>query len=170
MRDSVTLNGYSFLGGVMLDKVKEEIKTVSSRIREAQDNIVEQADELLFQARHKAHLVKGEGAERLWHFENQALDWVEDVIDRADVPGVDKVRENVGKLVGQARENVTACPVEDYDGLNARAAADAVRALNHVDLLKIERIETDGKARKTVFEAIARRRQQLQKPPFRGAA
>ena len=59
MRHPVTLNGYSFLGGVMLDKVKEEIKTVSSRIREAQDNIVEQADELLFQARHKAHLVKG---------------------------------------------------------------------------------------------------------------
>ena len=69
------------------------------------------------------------------------------MIDRADVPGVDKVRENVGKLVGQARENVTACPVEDYDGLNARAAADAVRSLSHVDLLKIERIETDGKAR-----------------------
>ena len=38
----------------MLDKVKEEIKTVSSRIREAQDHIVGQADELLFQARHKA--------------------------------------------------------------------------------------------------------------------
>lgn len=154
----------------MLDRVKEEIKTVSGRIREAQDQIVEQADELLHQARHKAHLVKGESAERLWHFENQALDWVEDVLDRTDAPGVEKVRDNVGKLVGQARENVTACPVDDYDTLNARAAADAVRGLDHVGLLKIERIETDGKGRKTVFEAIARRRQQLQKPPFRGAA
>ena len=154
----------------MLDKVKQEIKTVSGRIREAQDQIVEQADELLFQARHKAHLVKGEGAERLWHFENQALDWVEDVLDRADVPGVDKVRDNVGKLVGQARDNVTACPIEDYDSLNARAAADEVRGLDHVGLLKIERIEKGGKGRKTVFEAIERRRVQLQKPPFRGAA
>ena len=154
----------------MLDRVKEEIKTVSERIRDAQDQIVGQADELLYQARHRAHLVKGEGAERLWHYENQALDWVEDVLDRTDVPGVDKVRDNVGKLVGQARDTVTACPVEDYEGLNARAAADAVRQLDHVGLLKIERIEKDGKGRKTVFEAIERRRQQLQKPPFRGAA
>lgn len=154
----------------MLDKVKDEIKTVSGRIREAQGQIVEQADGLLFNARHKAHLFKGEGAERIWHFENQALDWVEDVLDRADGPGVDKVRENVGKLVEQARDSVTASPIEGYEQLNARAAADAVRSLNHVGLLKIERIETDGKGRKTVFEAITRRRQQLQKPPFRGAA
>lgn len=154
----------------MLDRVKDEFKTVSGRIREVQGQVAEQADELLHQARHKAHLVKGEGAERLWHFENQALDWVEDVLDRADVPGADKVRDNVGKLVGQARDTVTACPVEDYDSLNARSAADAVRQLDHVGLLKIERIETDGKGRKTVFEAISRRRQQLQKPPFRGEA
>ena len=154
----------------MLGRVKEEIKTVSERIRGAQDQIVGQADELLFQARHKAHLVKGEGAERLWHFENQALDWVEDVLERADAPGVEKVRNNVSKLVGQARGNVTACPIEDYEELNARAAASAVRELDQVGLLKIERIEDAGKGRKTVYEAIERRRAQLQKPPFRGAA
>ena len=140
-------------------------------LREAQDNIVEQADELLFQARHKAHLVKGEGAERLWHFENQALDWVEDVIDRADVPGVDKVRENVGKLVGQARENVTACPVEDYDGLNAHGLQRMPSGfLVTSTCSRLSGSRPTERPRKTVFEAIARRRQQLQKPPFRGAA
>ena len=154
----------------MLDRVKQELKTVSERIKNAQGQIVDQADEIIHLARHKVNVVKGEGAERLWHFENQALDWVEDVLDRTDVPGVDKVREPVGKFVDQARENVTANPVEGYNELNARAAAAAVRDLNHVDLLKIEKIESATKNRKTVIEAIERRRLTLAKPPFRETA
>ncbi len=154
----------------MLDKVKDELKAVTERLRVAQGQVAEQADDLLYNVRHRAHLVRGEGAERLWHFENQALDWVEDVLDRADAPGTEQIRQNVERLVGQARDSVVACPIEDYDSLNARAAAAAVRELGNVGLLKIERIERDGKARKTVFEAIERRRDQLRKPPFRGAA
>jgi len=153
----------------MFDRIKNEIQSVSERIKDAQTQIVDQADELFLQARHKAHLVKGESAERLWHFENQALDWVDDVLDRADVPGVDKVKEPVARLVGQARDTVTANPVSDYETLNARSAGAAVRGLGLVGLLKIERIEKAGKNRKTVFEAIDRRRNQLAKPPFRDA-
>ena len=153
----------------MLDRIKDEIQTVSERFKDAQNQIVDQADGIFLQARHKAHLVKGESAERLWHFETQALDWVEDVLDRAEVPGVDKVKEPVGRLVEQAREPVTANPVADYDSLNARSAGAAVRDLGVVGLLKIERIEKAGKNRKTVFEAIDRRRNQLAKPPFRDA-
>ena len=152
----------------MLDKVKEEIKTVQSRVLDAQEQIVDQADEMVSQARHRVHLARGEGAVRLWNFENQALDWVDGVLERGDVPGGDKVREPVAKLVGQARASVLANPLEGYETMNARTAASAVRTLGPVDLLKIEQIETSTKGRKTVYEAIARRRKELQKPPFRG--
>lgn len=154
----------------MIDRIKTELKKTQDRIKERQVQITEQADDLVYQARHKAHLVRGDGAERLWHFENQALDWVDDVINRTEVPGVEMVKEPVARLVKQARDTVTANPIEDYDGLNARGAADAVRNLDVVDLLKIERIERSGKGRKTVFDAIDRRRAQLAKPPFREAA
>jgi len=154
----------------MIDRIKTELKKTQALLKERQSQFTEQADDIVVQARHKAHLVRGDGAERLWHFETQALDWVDDVLERGDVPGVELVKEPVGRLVQQARESVTSNPVEGYGDLNARAAADAVRSLDLVDLLKIERVERSGKGRKTVFEAILRRRSQLQKMPFRGAA
>ena len=151
----------------MIDRIKSELKKTQDKLRSHQANFTGQADEFVEQARHKVHLVRGDGAERLWHFENQALDWVDDVLARSDVPGVDLVKDPVGRWVQQARETVTANPVDGYEELNARAAADTVRELGLVELLKIERIEKAGKGRKTVFEAIERRRNQLQKPPFR---
>ena len=156
----------------MLERVKEELKGLQGRLRNAQGQFVDQADSLVHQARHKAHLVKGEGAERLWTFETQAIDWVDDLLERADGTGAERVREPVAKLVDQARANVYGNPIDGYDSLNARAAADAVRDLGVTGLLQIELIEKAGKGRKTVFEAIDKRRTQLQKPPFRekGAA
>ncbi len=156
----------------MLTRVKEELKGVQVRIRDVQEQVVGQADDLVHQARHKAHLFKGEGEERLWNLETQALDWVEDVLDRADGTGAQKVREPVVKLVEQARASVFRNPIDEYAQLNARAAAAAVRELGVTGLLQIEKIERAGKGRKTVFEAIERRRTELQKPPFReqGAA
>ena len=151
----------------MLDKVKEEIKTVQNRVLDAQGHLADQADEIVSQARHRVHLARGEGAARLWNFENQALDWVDGILERDDVPGGDTVRDPVAKLVGQARASVLANPVDGYPSMNARTAASAVRSLGIVDLLKIEQIETAGKGRKTVFEAIERQRKSLQKPPFR---
>ena len=152
----------------MLERVKDEIRTVQTKVLDAQEQIVDQADELVSQARHRVHLARGEGAVRLWNFENQALDWVDGILDRDDVPGGNKVREPVAKLVEQARANVLANPIDGYSTMNARTAASAVRELGAVDLLRIQQIETAGKGRKTVFEAIERRRLQLQKPPFRG--
>jgi len=168
---STKLNDHSFFPEeIMFDRMRDEFKTVSGRLRDAQDQITVQADELLLQARHKAHLARDEGAERIWHLENQALDWVEEVLDRADMPGVDKVREPVAKFVGQARDTVTSNPISGYAQLNARAAAGAIRELTAVELLRVERIEQAGKGRKTVFEAIERRRVVLQRPPFRDVA
>ena len=137
----------------MMNRIKTEIKKTQGMLRERQTQITEQADDIVEQARHKLHLVRGDGAERLWHLETQALDWVDDVLTRTEVPGVDLVKDPVGRWVQQARETVTANPVEDYETLNARAAADTVRELGLVELLKIERIEKAGKSRKTVFEA-----------------
>jgi hypothetical protein len=156
-------------GDIMLDKVKEEIKTVQTRVLDAQEQIVDQADDIVSQARHRVHLARGEGAVRLWNFENQALDWVDGLLERSDVPGGDKVREPVAKLVGQARASMSAIPIDGYPDMNARTAASAVRTLGLVDLLKVEQIETASKARKTVFEAIERQRKLLQKPPFRAS-
>lgn len=156
----------------MLERVREELKELQGKIRGAQDQFVDQADQLVHQARHKAHLVRGEGEERLWTLETQAIDWVDDLLERSDAPGIARVREPVAKLLDQARSSVFASPVDGYDSLNARAAADAVRDLGTTGLLQIEAIEKNGKGRKTVFEAIERRRAQLQKLPFRdrGAA
>ena len=77
----------------MLERVKDEIRTVQTKVLDAQEQIVDQADELVSQARHRVHLARGEGAVRLWNFENQALDWVDGILDRDDVPGGNKVRE-----------------------------------------------------------------------------
>jgi hypothetical protein len=158
------------MGDAMFERVKGEMKTVSGKLNEAQDMFIEHADTFVSQARHKAHLAKNAGAQRLWHFENDALDWVEDVIGRSDMPAVERVREPVSRLVGQARATVMASPIEDYQALNARSAASAVRELDLVGLLKIERIEAQGKGRKTVYEAIDRRRKDLSRAPFRTVA
>ena len=66
----------------MLNKVKEEIKTVQTRVLDAQEQFVDQADDMGSQARHRVHLARGEGAVRLWNFENQALDWVDGLLDQ----------------------------------------------------------------------------------------
>ena len=156
----------------MLERVKEELTNLQEKLRGAQDQLVDQADSLVHQARHRAHLVRGEGEERLWTLESQAIDWVYGLLERSDSPGVERVREPVGKLLNQARSSVFANPIEGYDKLNARAAANAVRELGVTGLLQIEKIEAAGKGRKTVYEAIERRRLELQKLPFRdkGAA
>ncbi|MGB0639149.1 MAG: hypothetical protein ACPGTU_07455 [Myxococcota bacterium] len=151
----------------MLQRFKEQIKTTQNLVAETSQQVLGQKDELLGQARHRAHLVRGEGAQRLWEIEVQALDWADDVIARNDLPAVEVVTEQVSKLIQQRKDSVLANPIEEYDSLNARAAAAAVRELSWVDLLKIEKIERVGKGRKTVFEAIERRQNELEKPPFR---
>ena len=108
----------------MIDRIKTEIKKTQDKIRTRQTQITEQADDIVVQARHKLHLVRGDGAERLWHFENQALDWADDVLNRAEVPGVELAKEPVGRWIQQARDNVTANPVDGYEKLNARGAAN----------------------------------------------
>jgi hypothetical protein len=151
----------------MLDRIKEEVDSAQTRLRDVSSRIQSQRAELVRNARHRVHLARGEGQERIWKLEHQALDLVDDVLDRADdLPGSSRVREPIERIVQQRRDAALSNPVEDYDGLNARKAAAAVRTLSWVELLRLERYEADRKNRKTVLEAIERRRVVLNKPPY----
>ena len=153
----------------MIERIKEELNGAQARFRDASGRLGDQGADWVRTARHQVHLVKGESQERLWKLEHRALDLADDVLGRADdVPGAGRVAEPLEKLVDQRRTQSLAVTVEDYDSLNARSAAAAVRELGPVDLLKVERYESENKARKTVFEAVARRRTELSRPPFVG--
>ena len=155
----------------MFDRIKEEIETAQTRLRDVSEKLNSRSGGGVRSARHQAHLARGESQERLWKLEHQALDLVDTVLDRAeDLPGASRVTDPIERLVGQRRTNSLANPVEGYDALNARSAANAVRELEWVELLRVQRYEADNKKRKTVFEAIERRRVQLNKQPFVGEA
>jgi Fe-S oxidoreductase len=154
----------------MIDRLKEEVETAQTRLREASDRWTNERKDLVRNARHQVHKVREEGSERLWKFERQALAWADEVLERAeDLPGVARVTDPIERLVNQARDAVNANPIPEYDGLNARTAADAVRTLDRVGLAKVARYEAANKNRKTVFQAIERRKGQLDKPPFADA-
>ena len=151
----------------MIERLKEELETAQSRLREAGDRFTVERKELVRNARHQVHVVRGESSERIWKFERQALDWADDVLERADeLPVMARVAQPIERLVTQAREVVTSNPIDGYDALNARAAASAVRELDRVGLLKVQEYEAANKNRKTVYEAIARRQVELSKPRF----
>ena len=152
----------------MIDRIKEELDTAQDHLRNVSERITNQTDELLRTARHQAHLARGEGQEKLWNLETTALERAEDILGRAsEVRAVAKVADSLERIVHQRLDSVTSSPIDAFDTLNARTAASAVRQLELVDLLKVERIESANKNRKTVMEAIERRRERLQKPPFR---
>jgi len=151
----------------MIDRIKEEIDSAQSRLRDVSSRIQSQRTEMVRSARHQVHLARGESQERFWRLEHQALDLMDSVLDRAeDLPGAGRVTEPLERLVQQRRDVVLSNPVGDYDVLNARSAATRVRDLGWVELLQVERHEAERKNRKTVIDAIARRRAQLNKPPF----
>ena len=150
----------------MIERLKEEVETAQARLRKFSDRLMVEGNGFAKNARHQVHKVRTEGSERLYNFEVQALDWADEVLERAeDLPGVSKVKEPIERFVSQAREAVTALPIEDYATLNARNAAAAVRELDFVGLAKVSKYEAANKNRKTVFQAIAGRQAVLAKPP-----
>jgi hypothetical protein len=115
---------------------------------------------------HRARTLRGEGRERLWDLETRALTRAEDLLERAEgLPVVSRVAHPVERLVSERLTAVTAPPIEDYDALNARNAALAVRGLGRVDLLKVRRHEQATKDRKTVYKAIDRELAHLEEEP-----
>jgi len=151
----------------MLDRIKEEFEGAQARVRDVSGRINDRSGSLVRSARHQVHLARGESQERLWKLEHQALDLVDSVLEKADdLPGVALVSDSIERIVEQRRDTSLANPIDGYDGLNARAAAAAVRELGFVELLKVERYEAQNKARKTVFESIERQRVLLTREPF----
>jgi hypothetical protein len=112
--------------------------------------------------------VRGESQGRLWALETTALDWLETALESTEsLPEVfGKVTGPVEDFVHQRLDTVAACPVENYEALNARNAARAVRNLDWLDLLRIRRIEEGTKDRKTVLDAIETTLERLHTRPL----
>jgi hypothetical protein len=84
-----------------------------------------------------------------------ALSRASELIDRADdLPAVGRIATAAGKVVDPELERLTAVPVEGWDELNARKAADAVASLDRIGLVAARRREVATKNRVTVLRAI----------------
>jgi hypothetical protein len=149
----------------MFDKMIEPLKKLPDQF----ETLREEVDSTL---RHTAHVVRGESQQRLWVLETKALDWMDAVLEGAEtLPEVfGKVTGPVEDFVQQRLDALVACPVENYETLNARNAARAVRDLGWLDLLRVRRIEESTKARKTVLDAVETALERLHSKPLAFAA
>ncbi|NOY27272.1 MAG: hypothetical protein GXP62_15500 [Oligoflexia bacterium] len=115
----------------------------------------------LEQARHDAWRKRREGQVRLWALSTRGLERAHDLL--GDVPPA--IGDPLIKLVDRGIAEATSVPIANYDQLNARTAASAVRGLGLLDLERISRLERATKDRKTVINAIARERERLLATP-----
>lgn len=150
----------------LLKEAPERLKEAPERLKAAPQQLKEKGEAAVRAARHQVHLARGEGQERLWELETNALGRAEELLARGkDVPVVSKAVPAAERLVHKALETVTRVPVEGWDALNARDAAHAVRGLNRIDLLRVRRHEQETKDRKTVYRAIDAELERLKAEP-----
>ena len=103
-------------------------------------------------ARHRVHVARGEGRERLFLGTAGVLEQLDALLERVeDLPLAEQwVPDAHGRI-----EAFKAPSIEGYDDLNAKTAAKAVRALEDVvELARVRRYEGATKDRKTVYEAV----------------
>ncbi len=138
------------------EKLSERFTVERERLTQERTRLVGERERIVASARQQAHRVRGDGQEKIWNVETSALAQALDYLARVDeLPeSVQKAAEPLEELVRQRLEMITSCPVDDYKALNARDAVRIVRDLDRLDLVKLRRIEEDGKARKTVLGAI----------------
>ncbi len=138
------------------EKLNERISSERTRLGEERERLTVEGERLVATARQQARRVRGEGQEKFWTVETSALGQALDFLSRAEeLPeAVQKAAEPLEGLVRQRLDDITAAPVEDYASLNARDVVRCVRELGWLDLVKLRRIEAEGKARKTVLSAI----------------
>ncbi len=136
------------------------------------EDLKQRGEQLVAQARHRAHLARGEGRARLFLVEAQALERLDGLLEAAsELPLVGpRVATPVARALQTTVERRTLPDLQDYDQLNAKAAARAVRELDHLGLIKVRRHEAANKGRKTVLDAVERQLQVLSQPPQRSAA
>ena len=124
------------------------------------DELTGEARQRLEQARHEAWLARNQGRVRLWELSTRGLERAHELLDEAP-PMTRPLRDLVDEQLARSKTP----PVPDYAQLNARSACKAIRGLDLVDLERVDRFERDHKDRKTVHDAVAHRREQLQVGP-----
>jgi len=127
----------------------ESLKSAPEALRERQNDLVRQL-------RHRAHVVRGEGRERIFEVEADALKRLGDLLEAAEeLPLSERWVESAEKIVEDALTNLTTPDVDGYDALNAKSAAKAVREIDDwVELVRVRRYESDRKNRKTVLTVV----------------
>ena len=138
----------------------ESLKSAPEALRERQR-------ELVRQLRHRAHVVRGTGRERIFEVEADALRRLGDLLEAADgLPLSEKWVDSAEKVVADALENLTTPSIDDYEALNAKTAAKAVRGLDDwVELVRVRRFESEHRNRKTVLEVVDARLASLKALP-----
>ena len=150
----------------MLTTLIDEIKAAPERLRTTPKRLRAKRVDWVRTARHRAHLARGEGQERLWNLETQALENVVHLLKNVEeVPVVGRVVPAAERVVNGRLDTVTDVPIEGYDVMNAKTASRAVVGLSWVELLQVERFEKANRDRKTVYAAIERARTRLRSKP-----
>jgi regulator of replication initiation timing len=147
------------------ERLTVEGEKLTERVKSERHRLVSERDRLVGQAKAQASRVRGESQERIWNLQTNALDQAIDLLDRVDeLPDpVQKAAEPLDRLVRQRLEMITASPIQGYDSLNVRKVNQALKDLDWLDLVKVRRIESESKNRKTVLDGIDAALDRLQK-------
>ncbi|MBW1879408.1 MAG: hypothetical protein JRJ84_13675 [Deltaproteobacteria bacterium] len=142
-----------------MSRIREEFRT-------ANEKFAARSQRLRHHARKRVHEIRIQGAGRLFHFQLDGLERVENLLNRApELPVVSRVTDAAGKLVHRGLEAVGAPPLADYDSLNVRDVNSALRDLGYVELLRLHRYEETHKNRKTVITSANQMLARLEKAP-----
>ncbi|NCG20721.1 MAG: hypothetical protein GWP91_17065 [Rhodobacterales bacterium] len=140
----------------MLEQLISDLKGAPEKINDGASRLNERRQELTDQARTRVLTARGDGAERLWHFQTNTLEAVGAVLEKGhDLPVVGRIADKAVGLVGERLEAHTTPTIEAYDDKNAKDIIAAVRDLtSNASLVAIRAYETGHKARKTVLKAV----------------
>lgn len=131
-------------------------------LRAAPDRLTARARGLRQRASARASAVQGQGRERLWNAQHDALTRTaalldSELVDKAEqLPGLGKVTDAATRLVQRRLEQLNALPIGDYETINAKDAIAAIKGIDdRVALRLLDKHESANKKRKTVLAAIA---------------
>lgn len=129
----------------MIQDWLEDIKNTPTRLKEVPKR-----------ARRRAHVARATSRGNLWNAGANALEAAESFFASApdNVPVLSRVADAAERVTHERLEAFTRVSLEDYTTLNAKEAIRAVSSLEHLELLRVKRLEESTKARKTVLAAI----------------
>lgn len=153
----------------MLEAVTEAVRSAPERLRQAPERLKDaperlrtRGEQVRTELQGRAKRLESEGRERLWRGQIKTLERAEELLEKAEeLPVISSVADNAERLVHSRLELVTAIPVEGYEDLNAKSAIAAVKELDRVGVLCVQRWELANKNRKTVLAAVDHRLEEL---------